>query len=309
MNAPIFISEEAFLETPFERRFQEMIRRAWQQRSWHVIAAEPGSGKSWGLTDIVDHSGRRKDPDGQSALPVIVIESPKKATQESALGEVLANAFGLVPRMTWTARRARLVSDAAKVGLECLIIDDAHDLSLDHLTYLKELTDALKLPPYRRRISLCFVVAMQGTAFPLQETLERPETLWRQFRERMDKANPYVRISNHTQNEVLEILLTLEAQFRSQFPALELGCWAASITGWLTHAVFDQLGTGRVRMNHLIQLVTLALERAQADSKSNVDGEMLHAVAEMMLLRSHTVTVLDDVPKGAAPSLQGVGQQ
>jgi hypothetical protein len=294
MSRPAFIPEDAFLETPFERRFQGLLRRAWRQRSWHVIAAEPGSGKTWGIIDLVEHSGRRKGHDGETRIPIMAIESPKAADQESALGEVLANAFGVVPRMNWTARRARLVRDAARVHLECLIIDDAHDLSLAQLAYLKEFADALKLPPYGRRISLCLVVAREGSTFPLQETIEQPEPLWRQFHERMDKAHPYVQIPNHTQAEVLEILLTLEAQFRPQFPTLELGCWAATLTTYLTHAVFDQLGTGRVRMNPLIQLVTLALERAQMAGQTNVTGELLQAVAEMMLLRSHQITVMED---------------
>jgi hypothetical protein len=37
-----FVPHDCFLETAFEQRFQGVIRRAWQQRSWHVIAAIPG---------------------------------------------------------------------------------------------------------------------------------------------------------------------------------------------------------------------------------------------------------------------------
>ncbi len=40
---PLF---DGFIETPFECRFQGLLRQAWHQRSWHVIVAEPGSGKT-----------------------------------------------------------------------------------------------------------------------------------------------------------------------------------------------------------------------------------------------------------------------
>ena len=45
---PLF---DGFIETPFERRFQALLRQAWFQRSWHVIVAEPGSGKTMGIGD------------------------------------------------------------------------------------------------------------------------------------------------------------------------------------------------------------------------------------------------------------------
>ncbi len=45
---PLF---DGFIETPFERRFQGLLRQAWLQRSWHVIVAEPGSGKTMGIGD------------------------------------------------------------------------------------------------------------------------------------------------------------------------------------------------------------------------------------------------------------------
>jgi len=42
---PPFALHQEFLETAFERRFQGLLRQAWLNRSWHVIAAVPGSGK------------------------------------------------------------------------------------------------------------------------------------------------------------------------------------------------------------------------------------------------------------------------
>ena len=53
---PPFVARDYFLETAFELRFQGLLRSAWQHRTWHVIAALPGSGKSLGIADITQQS-------------------------------------------------------------------------------------------------------------------------------------------------------------------------------------------------------------------------------------------------------------
>src|SRR5258707_11457247 len=93
-HRPPFAPQKVFLETAFEQRFQGLLRHAWHNRSWHVIAALPGSGKSLGIQDLVLGSGARK-----------------------------------------------------QANVECLIIDDAQDLPLPHLAFLKELTDNLAALP------------------------------------------------------------------------------------------------------------------------------------------------------------------
>ncbi len=45
---PLF---DGFIETPFEQRFQSLLRESWHQRSWHVSVAEPGSGKTMGIRE------------------------------------------------------------------------------------------------------------------------------------------------------------------------------------------------------------------------------------------------------------------
>jgi hypothetical protein len=51
-RAPFPISwKDLFIETAFERRFQAMLRSAWQKRTWHVLVADPtGSGRV-----VMDH--------------------------------------------------------------------------------------------------------------------------------------------------------------------------------------------------------------------------------------------------------------
>ena len=35
-----------FIETAFARRFQAMLHSSWHNRSWHVLVADPGAGKT-----------------------------------------------------------------------------------------------------------------------------------------------------------------------------------------------------------------------------------------------------------------------
>ena len=75
--------------------------------------------------------------------------------------------------MPWYVRRAWLVQAMAEAGVECLIIDDAQDLNLAHLAFLKELTDNLAAPPYERQVALCLVTAHSGKVIPLKEIFSR----------------------------------------------------------------------------------------------------------------------------------------
>jgi hypothetical protein len=52
-------------------------------------------------------------------------------------------------------------------GTECLIVDDAHDLSLEHLMFIKEETDQGRLQ-YDHPLGLCLVAAGRGNTIPLK---------------------------------------------------------------------------------------------------------------------------------------------
>src|SRR5438105_5564348 len=136
--------------------------------------------------------------------------------------------------MPWARRLAWLVHVLASCGVEFLIIDDAQDLKLTHLALLKELTDNLAAPPYQRHIGLCLVAAHSGKVIPFKETFARPDTLWRQFRRRMDTERPYCVVLGHTEEEVRHILTTFEDIYRQQLPDLQLRRWAKPIFTWLT---------------------------------------------------------------------------
>ncbi len=294
---PPCVLQQEFLETAFERRFQGLLRQAWLNRSWHVIAAVPGSGKSLGISDLILGSGAYKDTNGVTRLPILAIGAPKNAAREQALGLALSAAFGVIPSMPWALRRSWLVQILASCGVECLIIDDAQDLKLMHLALLKELTDHLAAPPYQRHIGLCLVAAHSGNVIPFKETFAGPDILWRQFRRRMDTEQPYCVVLGHTEEEIRPILTTFEELYRSQFPDLHLRRWSKTIFTWLSNPILDPDGSGRVTMDHLTRLVTSALRRAYQQGANDVDATILGEAAEMMVLRRDEVVQID----GALP--------
>src|SRR2546427_1787052 len=136
-TVPLF---DGFIETPFERRFQGLLRRAWRARSWHVIVAEPGSGKTMGIGDLRGEAARQAGMVGGRRYPVLAVTAPKNDPREAALGNLLLLALGGGSRGRWSARKYLLYDLLGQYGVECLICDDAHDLSMPHLIFLKELT-------------------------------------------------------------------------------------------------------------------------------------------------------------------------
>jgi hypothetical protein len=288
-----FVQHHCFLETAFAQRFQDVIRRAWLRRSWHVIAAVPGSGKSFGIHDLVLQSGAQKDATTATRLPVLAIRAPKNGATEFALGTALSAAFGVVPFMPWYMRRIWLVQAAATAQVECILIDDAQDLALAHLAFLKELTDNLAAPPYQRPVGLCLVVAHTSGSMPFKEVFARPDTLWRQFRRRLDTELPFCQILGHTVHEVRDILATFETIYRSQLPNLQLRRWATSITAWLTHPTLDPDGTGRVTMDHVTRFVVSVVRQAYEHGAIDVDATLLERTAELMVLRRDEVVAID----------------
>lgn len=290
---PPFVLNRDFLETPFERRFQGWLRHAWQNRSWHVIAAVPGSGKSSGIHDLLLHAGASKEARGITRLPVLVVRSPKNDAREQGLVTALASSFGVLPTMSAAFRRLWLVKMMASAQVECLIIDDAQDLNLRHLAFLKELTDNLAAPPYQRPLGLCFVAAHAKNDVPFRETFAGPEILWQQFHQRLDTEHRYLIVPGHTEGELRPILVTFEDLYRDQLPDLQLYRWTKPLFTWLTNPILDPDATGRVTMHNLTKLVTIALRRAYERGATDVDTALLGEVADLMILRRDEITQAD----------------
>ncbi len=286
---PLF---DGFIQTPFECRFQGLLRESWHRRSWHVMVAEPGSGKTMGICDLRDEASRQAGTIGGRRYPVLAVTAPKNDPKEAALGNFLLTALGLSSRGRWSERKYLLFELLIQYGVECLVIDDAHDLSMPHLIFLKELTDQLQLS-FSQPLGLCLVAAGRGASIPLKDVFDQPETMWIQFRRRLDHIHPYCRIASHTEAEVRDILLALERIYRPSFPELNLQQWTGSIYTWLTHPLLDPQKSGRVIMDHLVKLITTALEWSYAQAEIDVSPKHLEAAAEQLTLRRDNIHVVD----------------
>src|SRR5581483_763068 len=139
-------------ETAFARRFQAMLRSAWHNRSWHVIVADPGAGKTTSIRDLQKRAG------GRSILAVV---TPKNNDDEQALGDQFFAALGVPIRGHWSTRKPKLMGHLHQSRTECLVVDDAHDLSMPHLMFLKEVTDQGRLQ-HDHPLGLCLVAAGRG---------------------------------------------------------------------------------------------------------------------------------------------------
>src|SRR6266567_3118436 len=287
---PLF---DGFIQTPFEHRFQGLLQESWRERSWHVIVAEPGSGKTMGICDLRDEACRQAGMIGGRRYPILAVTAPKNDPREAALGNHLLTALGLRTRGHWGERKYLLFELLGQYSVECLIIDDAHDLSMPHLIFLKELTDQLFLSFPSHPLGLCLVTAGRGASIPLKDVFDQPETMWIQFRRRLDAIRPYCRVVSHTEGEVRTILRSLEHIYRLSFPALNLQQWTGSVYTWLTHPLLDPQKSGRVLMDHLMKLVTTALQWSYAKAQDDVNPQHLEAAAEQLTLRRDRIQVVD----------------
>src|SRR5213080_2066635 len=145
----------ASLRPPLSAVFRGSYAAAWRARSFHVIVAEPGSGKTMGIGDLRDEACRQAGTIGGRRYPVLAVTAPKNDPREAALGNFLLSALGLSARGRWSERKYLLFELLMQYGVECWVIDDAHDLSMPHLIFLKELTDQLQLA-CSQTLGLCF---------------------------------------------------------------------------------------------------------------------------------------------------------
>src|SRR5450755_4438812 len=111
---------------------------------------------------------------GQNQCQItLAVTSPKNNDDEQALGDQLFGALGVPSRGHWSTRKPKLMGHLHHYGTQCLIVDDAQDLSLQHLMFIKELTDQGRLQ-YDHPLGLCLVASGRGDTIPLKETLDQP---------------------------------------------------------------------------------------------------------------------------------------
>ena len=135
-----------------------------------------------------------------------------------------------------------------------------------------------------------------------QSVLDLPDPTWLQFRRRLDPLQPFCRIAGHTSEEVRDILASLEIVYRQLFPHLNLRQWSGFIYQWLTQSPFDPTHSGRVTMDHVMKLVTTALEWAYEANATDVQAQTLEDAASLLILRRDTFRVIDgDGPSNNTP--------
>src|SRR5579859_1692343 len=108
--------------------------------------------------------------------------------------------------------------------------------------------------------------------------------------------------------EVRDILASLEIVYRQLFPHLNLRQWSGFIYQWLTQSPFDPTHSGRVTMDHVMKLVTTALERTYEAHETDVRAQTLEDAASLLALRRDTFRVIDGDGAGHdAPSAEPTG--
>src|SRR3989442_9563257 len=86
----------------------------------------------------------------------------------------LFTALGLPLRGHWRTRKPKLMGHLHQYGTECLIVDDAHDLSLEHLMLIKEVTDQGRLP-HKNTPRVAFFSAGSGNPNSFKADVRQPE--------------------------------------------------------------------------------------------------------------------------------------
>ncbi len=283
-----------FLENAFQRRFQHFLWKSLIEKTWHIIAAVPGSGKSSGIYAHVHNSKWMKDKLGNTILTVLAAQAPGTQAGENALVLALCAGLGKLVKMNTEFRRTWLTGQLYEMGVEQIVIDDAHDLSLAQLRYLKELTDSLAAPPYGREVGLCLICASDRGVIPLKAVFDiRTELIWRQFKRRLDLENRYVEIANHSVEEVREICGAYEALYQDQLPRLQLKRWAKAIHTYVTNPVLDPEESGRATMHHIQDFLTYCLRSAYEQDLDDINSSIIATAGEVLIVGLEKIKILD----------------
>ncbi len=247
-----------------------------------------GQARPWEFASLRDEACRQAGMIGGRRYPVLAVTAPKNDPREAALGNHLWTALGLRTRGRWSECKYLLFELLVQYGVECLICDDAHDLSMPHLIFLKELTDQLFLAFPSHPLGWCLVTAGRGASIPLKDVFDQEDDDVDAISQAIGWASPLLPGCQSYRGEVRDILLALEHVYRPSFPALNLQQWTGSLYTWLTHPLLDPQKSGRVLMDHLMKLVTTALQWSYAKAEQDVSPKHLEAAADQLTLRRKT---------------------
>lgn len=295
-----FLPIERFIRTGFAVRLLAVLEHVMATGTWMIVTALPGDGKSTTLDHFIGrHAAHWVDGEGGQRVrivPVLATRVSRGVGSADRLMVALAHGLGAVPNLRAYQFRDWLVGAIVRAGVRMIAIDDAHELTMGQLSYLRELTDQLASRGHRVAIVL---LAASATTDP------RAGNPWRlvaandlvaeQFRRRLNGPDPIVHVAGLSRPEVGRVLKTWEVLYHERFPELELARWTGSVFHWLTDERNDTAGSGRVRMKHLADVVDAALALAWAEARPGLraDGMDLYHAALRLTVRGFTHVVLD----------------
>ena len=138
------IYRKKFIMTPFAERFVSIAINARKTKDWGFIGAFARNGKSWCVKYLQKNCGASKQFSGITQIPILAIHAAEAKTS-SDLVLALCSQFGKLPKMNSSSLKRWLIDIIPSSGVEQIIIDDAHELDLNHFKLIKWLTDTLEL--------------------------------------------------------------------------------------------------------------------------------------------------------------------
>lgn len=297
---PPFVPLRRFIPTGFSRRLLGVLEHAMTTGQWFLVTAMSGDGKSTTLARFrLMHPASVIDgPDGKRVRKVPVLSTRVSSGIQSAdkLMHALAHGLGAVPTLSEAKRRQWLVEAITTAEVRLIVIDDAHEMTMHQLSYLRELTGQLAEAGWEPAVVLLAAVGSTDPRSGKPWTLiARDDLVAEQFSNRLDGTDPVVFIEGLSRTEVGRVLATWEVFYRDRFPDLELAKWATSVFGWLTDPRVDRATTGRVRMRHLGGTVNGALAVAWAEGRTGLrpDAMDLYGAAVRITVRGYAVAVVE----------------
>jgi len=293
-SALMNVYKHAFIETPFARRFQGFINEVRFERKWAIVGAYSRNGKTWCIKDLIENSGAVKEYNGYTRIPIIAVRSPDGSTPTDLISSI-CRCFGFVPISNSAAQKKWLISSIPKLGVEQIIIDDAHELNLSHLKFIKWLTDSLELE-MNHYVSIVFSSIVSANSISIWNKIQqyRHEDWMQQLYERFSLCRE---IPSHTCNEVAEILYGYEELYRPFVPDISLVKYTDNIYSWLICPELDIHNCRRVAMEHLAKLVFESVKVAYIEyNLKDVPLDLLFHIYKACFLNKDKVLSVEDKP-------------
>lgn len=272
------IYKTEFINTPFSQRFEKFISDAREEKLYGIVGAYTRNGKTWCLKDIIKNSGAAKYYSADSRIPVIAVHSSESTTD---MLMSLCRACGKVPNSKTSMLKNWLIENIPRLGVQQIIIDDAHELSIKHFKFIKELIDVLELEKnYVLSLVMVSITSSNNIGVYRKIINYSTEDWMQQFFERF---RYYREVEGHTEEETGSIIYTYEDLYRPILPKIKLIDYTGNIYGWLTSPEVDFNNTRRVAMEHLAKLIYHSAKIAVQHDLNSIPLDLIKHVYDVYL--------------------------